>query len=52
MKRMFTILCALSLLFSSVSVHAASTLPINHGNKYVYSVTGGGEKNMGGSVYR
>ena len=44
MKRMFTILCALSLLFSSVSVHAASTLPINHGNKYVYCVTGGGEK--------
>lgn len=44
MKRMFTILLAMNLLFSSVSVHAASTLPINHGNKYVYGVTGGGEK--------
>lgn len=44
MRRMFTLLCTLSLLFSSVSVHAANILPVNHGNKYVYSVAGGGEK--------
>lgn len=43
MRKRISVLLTLMLLFlNSVSVLAAPTeLPINHSNKYVYSVTGG-----------
>lgn len=41
MKRIIVPLLALCLLLYSLPVHAAATVPINHGNKYTYSVTGG-----------
>lgn len=42
-RKVLAALVVVMLFCNSVPVLAGNTLPINHGNKYVYAVDGGGE---------